>query len=442
VLAYHFPPVGGAGVQRTVKFLRYLPKFDWQATVVAGPLDSSGDAFLRDESFVAELPPDTEILRVEGPEPRSASRWRRRGERWLRLRSDWSRWWVDGAVKAATGVSAADLVFTSMSPFQSTAAAARIARELAVPWVADLRDPWALDEMIVYPTGFHRRLELRAMGGALASAATVVMNTPEAALAVRNAFPALSGNVTSIPNGYDGADFNGDVEVRTDGKFRIVHVGSLHTAQGREHRRSRSVRRRMGGMLGNVDILTRSHVFLLEALEQLVSRRPELSGVIELHLAGELTASDRDAIRSDLVHSHGYLDHAASLDLLRSADLLFLPMHDLAPGRRSRIVPGKTYEYLASGRPILAAVPDGDARDLLQQAGNAILCRPGDVAGMAAAIVAQLDGARASLDTPTPEIVLPFERRLLTARLAKVFDEALASRGAEAAGSTLSGVAA
>ena len=61
---------------------------------------------------------------------------------------------------------------------------------------------------------------------------------------------------------------------------------------------------------------------------------------------------------------------------MRSADLLFLPMHDLPPGRRAGLVPYKTYEYLAAERPILAAVPDGDARDILSRVSHATLCRP------------------------------------------------------------------
>ena len=75
---------------------------------------------------------------------------------------------------------------------------------------------------------------------------------------------------------------------------------------------------------------------------------------------------------------------------MRSADLLFLPMHDLPPGRAAGIVPYKTYEYLAAERPILAAVPDGDARDLLRVP-HATLCRPKDVEAMAAAIADAID---------------------------------------------------
>ncbi len=123
----------------------------------------------------------------------------------------------------------------------------------------------------------------------------------------------------------------------------------------------------------------------------------------------------------------GYLSHAATVELLQSADLLFLPMHDLPEGVRATIVPGKTYEYLAARRPILAAVPDGDARDLLAQVPSATLCRPADVAGMADAIAAGL--RRTELGEAAPEVsdelLAPFTRQHLAARLADVFDDAL-----------------
>ena len=123
----------------------------------------------------------------------------------------------------------------------------------------------------------------------------------------------------------------------------------------------------------------------------------------------------------------GYLPHDQTLDLLRTADLLFLPMHDLPPGVRAGLVPGKTYEYLASGRPILAAVPDGDARDLLEEAGGAVLCRPADVDAMAAAIGKELERFRAGdpAGVPRPEVVARYEYRVLAARLAAVFDQVL-----------------
>src|SRR5206468_12100930 len=113
-----------------------------------------------------------------------------------------------------------------------------------------------------------------------------------------------------------------------------------------------------------------------------LAERPELRSTVEVHLAGPLSERDRLSLPEDLVRYHGYLPHAQAVALMRSADLLFLPLHDLPPGTRARIVPGKTYEYLASGRPILAAVPDGDALDLLARMPGCHICRPTDVAAM------------------------------------------------------------
>jgi glycosyltransferase involved in cell wall biosynthesis len=101
----------------------------------------------------------------------------------------------------------------------------------------------------------------------------------------------------------------------------------------------------------------------------------------------------------------------------------------LPPGRRARIVPGKTYEYLAAQRPILAAVPDGDARDLLER-GGALLCRPADVDALTEALSRQLDRADSREGSPggPRDFLERFERRNLTRELAAVFDEAV-SRG-------------
>ena len=259
-----------------------------------------------------------------------------------------------------------ELIYASMSPFETGSAAARLSVKLGKPWVADLRDPWALDEMQVYPSRWHRRLDLRAMRALLSTASAVVMNTEESARLVR-AFPELSRTpVLAVPNGYDAEDF-APVQPRPPAsRFRIVHTGYLHTELGRGLAAGRLARRMLGGDLSGVNILSRSHVYLLEAIDRLIAADASVAERLELHLAGILSEADVEvARRSPVVRMPGYLPHAETVALLSSADLLFLPMHDLPKGARATIVPGKTYEYLASGRPILAAVPDGDARDLL-----------------------------------------------------------------------------
>jgi len=165
-------------------------------------------------------------------------------------------------------------------------------------------------------------------------------------------------------------------------------------------------------------VLTRSHLFLLQAIERLIADDPRLASTIELHLAGVLSDADREAAKATpVVHPHGYLSHADAVALMRSADLLFLPMHSMPPRTRARVVPGKTYEYLAAKRPILAAVPDGDAKDILLAAGNASVCDPGDVSSIADAIEIELARWRRdeSPARPAGAILDRYERRALTA---------------------------
>jgi glycosyltransferase involved in cell wall biosynthesis len=148
-----------------------------------------------------------------------------------------------------------------------------------------------------------------------------------------------------------------------------------------------------------------------------------------VHLAGVTTRTDDEiAAACPAVRPLGYLPHAASVELLRSADLLFLPMQKLADGRRAGNVPGKTYEYLASGRPILAAVPPGDARDLLERAGAAFVCEPDDVAAIERILAERV---RALGAEPGPErdfaVVGEYEWARLTGRVAEVLAAALLS---------------
>ena len=139
-----------------------------------------------------------------------------------------------------------------------------------------------------------------------------------------------------------------------------------------------------------------------------------------------LSGVDRElAVGSPVTRLHGYVSHEKTLELLRTADLLFLPMQDLPVGVRATIVPGKTYEYLATGRPILAAVPEGDARTCLAEAGTGVICGPGDVDDMVRILRDQLERFRLGLPPPElrHDVASRYDYRHLTRALAEVFDE-------------------
>lgn len=426
LVAPNFPPLGGAAVQRNAQLARRLPEVGYRPLVItrAGTRDDfrwmPRDPALAHESIPAD------IHRVDGDEPGLVTP---RLKRWLRLPPNWERWWTASAVRAAVAVGpTVDIVHASLAPYMVGNAAVRIRDLLGKPLVVDLEDPWALDDMLTYATSAHRQLERRTMRRVLGSADKVVMNTEEARIRVLDAFPELEADrVVAIPNAYDPLDFAGPPpNASRDGRFRIVHTGSLHADLGLSQRASGVVRRLLGGTVKDVDYLPRSHVYLLEAVRFAAQRQPELERVLEVHLAGVFTEQDRAiAARYPFVRLHEFLPHREAIALIRSADLLFLPLYDLPVGRRAGIVPHKTYEYIGSGRPILAAVPDGDARDLLARSGAASLCRPSDVGAMTDLLLADVGRLASGLPSRAPreETMTWCASPRLAADLAAVYDE-------------------
>jgi glycosyltransferase involved in cell wall biosynthesis len=431
-ISYYFPPVGGTGVQRAQKFVQYLPEEGFLPVVITGPVPRKDRWAPVDPTMSEKVSPMIPVHRVTEPTPPAPSRLRSRLERWLTIRSAFENWWSRSATDLACKVSdGSQLIFATMSPFESAQVASEASSRLKIPWVADLRDPWALDDIQIYPTRLHRRLEMAKMERLLSTASAIIMNTPTAAEAVKAAFPGLQRQkILSITNGFDGEDFCESVAPRTDGTFRIVHSGGMFTGSGLQLR-SRKFYRLLGGVEPGVDILTRSPEYLLKAVEEWTVQRPEVVNDLEIILAGSLTPEDRASVKSSRaaasVQFPGFLSHDRSLHLIRTANLLFLPMHNLPIGTRCRSIPGKTFEYIASGRPILAAVPDGDARDFLGQCGTGMLCRPDDVRGMLEILDRAYSDWKSGRVTACvdKQYVSRFERRALTADLTEVFHTVL-----------------
>ncbi len=425
MLARHFPPVGGAGVHRTLGSVRHLPAHGYEPVVVTGTPVHGSRWEPRDDGLLAAVPESVPVHRVV---PRPAPAHTRLG----RLRGappPWVRSWVEGCVELGRQAGGgAHLIYASCAPYETALAAAALSDALGIPWVADLEDPWAVDDMRVHPTRWHRAADLRGMRRALAGAAAVVTTAPEAAARIRAALPELAARVTvsAIPIGFDSREGPPAVPPH-QGRFRIVHSGSLHTDLGERLRQTRVRRRLLGGGSPGFDVRSRSHVFLAEA----IAGDRALAGAVELHLAGELTGADLAAIRGHgFVHAHGLLPYEETLSLVRSADLLFLPMYDLPPGARAGLIPFKTFDYLASGRPILAGVPDGDVRDMLGPVAHAHVVRPTDIGALAAAIHARVRASAAAggrePDAPAPP---QYERSACVARIAEVLDGVLEDPG-------------
>ena len=435
-ISYHFPPTGGAPAQRALKFARYLPADGYLPVVLTGPGTPHSEWTPHDASLLKELPPTVPIHRIQDHVPQQEGRFLSRVQRWAGSSSSFSDWWIRSATQLAEQILVNEdlkIIFATMSPFESAEIAAYLSQKYHIPWIADLRDPWAIDEIQIYPSGLHRALALNKMCKLLSSAAVIIMNTPEATTRLKKTFPSFKAKrIVTITNGFDPDDLAfSEVSYKPNSKFTIVYTGSFLTDAGLRLRRRRRIYEGLGGAVPGVDIATRSHLILFQAIHRWCALDPTVEDNLHIVFAGNSPSIDASQVEAKdvfaLTRFAGYLPRAESLGLVRTADLLFLPMHNLPVGRRSTTAPSKMFEYMASGRPILAAVPDGDAKDFLEKVGTAFICRPDGVDAMVQALSQTYDMWKKGKQLPSPnwKFLQAFERRRLTQCLAHEFNIAL-----------------
>jgi glycosyltransferase involved in cell wall biosynthesis len=443
-LAYYFPPMGGGGVQRVAKFCRYLPFFDYCSVVVAARsefYDHPDDGALNQE--VKDIP------RYNIVPPTMNSCLHRIAQ------SDLGRFfnlpqtqWIFGAQRAgeiAIQEEKPDLICASVSPFPMAQVAGFLSEKYHIPWVLDMRDPWALDPIQCYATKIHYEHDLRAMKRACRRAHAVIMNTPDSLDAVRNCFPYINPDKFScITNGWDVEDFKSftypGVFRDTVNPLTIVHTGVFHTrsAYSQKFSANKSIKDNWTRLknsvkysVGDSNLLTRTPHYLFQALALLLKEKKISLSDVRLIFAGAFTPDDVALARThgldSIVDYRGYLDHAQSLQVLNQAHVLFLPLHE--PEKMlPLIVPGKTYEYLAARRPILALVPPGDAQRFVEQARLGYVCEPTSVEQIASTLLTIFKKFRcpAGLNiNPNLEFIARFERKILTQNLAALFDKIL-----------------
>lgn len=430
LLAYYYPPMGGAGVQRTLKFSKYLGDCGVQTSVLAG----HDPAYTADETLVAGIPRDIAVQRIEHrallqrllawrtrrqatgvPAPASAARPSHAGSAWkdaalaayasLQFPDD-KAGWARRALAAGRRIvreQGIDLILSSAPPMSSHGLAARLARECGVPWVADWRDLWTDNPAYAAPA-WRRALDRRLEGRWLGSAAGIVTVTPtlQRVLAAKVAGRC---EVALIPNGYDEADFAAvEPAPRVGDTFRVVHAGTLYGHQ--------------------------SPLPLLLAADALLARQPALAARLRLRFVG-LVGARFEAMLGEFETHHpgvlertGFVGHRRAVAEMLGADLLLLIIGGGAAARG--VLSGKIFEYLRARRPVLLIGPaDGDAAQLLRVHAPCRVAQEGDAGGIAEALAAALGGRL----PPAPAQATPetFERHALTQQLA-VFLQRCAER--------------
>ena len=425
VISYYFPPDGGAGTQRAAKFCKYLPEFGWKPIVVTRTEpERRGTWDPLDASLVDDIGAETEVVRVAPP----AAAVGRQG-RFARRNAE--RGWLEGFAAAAERVIAGHdvaAVLITMSPFELTQVGERLRRP-NLPVIYDLRDPWALDGWRTYRSILDWRLDLGRMKRAFRSADGIVANTPDSLKAFLAMLPSLDPRrLETIPNGFDAEDFERVAEAvvpEAPDRFRLVHTGTplsicLYRDPGLRGLIRHALEYRAEPMVPS----GRTFLHLLAAIRLLRDRRHPRAESLQLVHAGVADSATKRCVREsgveDAVALLGYRPHVETVTWLRRADALFLALHDLPAGHRSLIVPGKTYEYLASGKPILGCLPPGDAADLVAASGRGFLAPPCDPERIASRLAEMLDlwASGAVKGGLQLDGVAQFERRELTRRLA------------------------
>lgn len=405
IITYYWPPSGGSGVQRWLKFSKYLERLGWEITV----LTPENPAFaLRDDSLVHDVPTKVEVLKLPIWEPhqlylkvgklfgQSAAQpsdfVATERKSFFSTLSTWIRgnffvpdarvFWVRPAVQFVLGwlkKGESPIVITTGPPHSMHLIGLRLKQQRPeIRWVADFRDPWSewdlLDalQLSSVARARHRQLERQ------------VLNRADRVITIapfhQQRLEQLGGrSVDVITNGFDPDDFSGIVRKPTN-RFTIRHVGM-------------------------VDELRNPRPFL-EAVRQLLAESPEFARDLFIEFIGNVNSVFQTEVRQDpalaaVVHFRNAIPHQQLMQTYGETDLqlLILAHTALAPGN----LPGKFFEYLASGNPILAVGPtQGDAQEVLAVTQSGQIFERTDVAGIKSALAAYYQQWKLGAPKPAP----------------------------------------
>ncbi|MBV9000416.1 MAG: hypothetical protein JO304_15245 [Solirubrobacterales bacterium] len=400
VLAYFFPPLGGAGVQRTLKFVKYLPEYGYWPVVLT---TNSRDYPARDATLLAEVPAGVPVVRARDP---AFLRWAALGFDYFDLQemralvswADGAAAWIPGAtVSAVRSVRRhqPSVILSSSPPFAAHVVASVTARAARLPWVADFRDEFSANPRSELRTDLVHRVNRMTERRVVADAARVV--TAADYFEIESASVGSSRRVT-VGNGVDDADMRDVPAEPQPDRFRLSFVGTLY---------------------GDLDLAP-----VAASLRRLVGRGAVDPSRCELRLVGSVWVRRKPHADVPVVAT-GYLDHAAALREMRHATVLLFYVPESSPAPS-----GKIFEYLASERPILCvARRDNLAYRLVEEwsAGRCVEPSGADALDSAIAELYRLwDAGELTAPIGVRRRVLErYSRRTLTGELASVLDAAI-----------------
>jgi glycosyltransferase involved in cell wall biosynthesis len=422
VVSYAFPPVGGAGVQRVLKLVKYLPRCGVHADVLTAKDPSVP---LHDDSLIRDVPAEAKVLRARtfepgygakklawqaaaNAQPGVAARLKRQAVALGRrlLVPDPQLLWLPAAhfalARRLLDAEPDDVVFISGPPFSQflLAALCRLRRGTAV--VLDYRDEWTMTSS-AYEMSGAARVNAQLERAILRCAHAVTTATEEFRTTLLRRFPWLDpSRVHAIPNGYDPDDFPNTLPSPPTDRFVLTYSGTIFR-------------------------LTSAAGFIA-GLRLLHARDPALAKLLQVRFVGRIVdteASHFDDTDRLGVRRFGYLEHARALSHLAESHAA-LCILDQVDGVE-RIYPAKIFEIMRLGRPCLALTPEGALAALVRKHRLGDVVHPRDPEAVARALSRMLRAFRDAAPTNhAPIDIERFDRRAQAAEFARVFQSAKA----------------
>ena len=425
IIAYYWPPSAGSGVQRWLKFVKYLREFGWEPIVYT---PENPDFDLKDEKLLNEIPDGTEILKRPIFEPfqwysrltgqkagaqvnpvmkgeGKKINWKNRLALWIRANvfiPDSRMFWIRPSVaflRKWLKENPADALVSTGPPHSMHLIGLELKKETGIPWLADFRDPWTkIDFYHELPLERwadekHHRLEAAVMRNA--DAITVVGNQMKADLN-----PKFQSKTHVVTNGFDPADIDLSIPVERDEKFTILHIGMLGKA--------------------------RSHAIFWNGLNELRQENPGLFADLEVRIHGltdpYVTAQTAHFTDRSWIQFLPYISHDEVIRVQRAAAVLLLSINDVPMAKG--ILTGKIFEYLAIGNPILCiGPPDGDAAAVLKEANTGVVVDFNDLAGFKEAVSRLYANWKSGNDRQVSGEISRFSRKELCRTTASILDQ-------------------
>ena len=421
IITYYWPPAGGPGVQRWLKFVKYLPDFGIEPIVY---IPENPTYPILDEKLVNDVPKQTTIIRKKIFEPYAlASIFSKNSLKkmssgiipsvrkqtltdklalWIRgniFIPDARLFWVNPSVKFLKkyiSENQIDTIITSGPPHSLHLIGLKLQKgNPSLKWLADFRDPWTT-------IGYHKSLKLSGFADERHKSLeekvlTVADNIIVTSKSTKREFEAITTQpIEVITNGFDVVRNNNP---EMDAKFTLSHIGSL---------------------------LSERNPFLLwQLLSELVKEVPGFSDYFELKLIGVVSQEILDAISQynlkTFLNLVGYVSHAEAIVHQQHSQLLLLI--EINSVDTKSIIPGKLFEYMVSGRPIIAIGPHGsDFAEIIQETNSGIFVDYGEKDKLKQAIIEYYQLFLTGKIESNAIGIEKYSRKNLTAELAKLLN--------------------